>query len=110
MQAPCESISRKLLPSVRGMIVKYMYEEVGLTQLQIARALGVSQSSISRYVNRQRGAWSASSIPELEDKVREIAQLLLESKVKKEDVLCEICKYIRTAHPEVLEKVSRITR
>ncbi|QOJ78515.1 helix-turn-helix domain-containing protein [Infirmifilum lucidum] len=109
MQAPCEAMSRKLLPSIRGIIVKYMYEELGLTQLQIARVLGVSQSSISRYINRQRGTWPATSVPELEGKVKEVARLLLENKIRREEVLCEICRYVRTTHPEVLEKFSRIT-
>ncbi len=107
MQAPCEAISRKLLPSVRGMIVKYMYEELGLTQLQIARMLGVSQSSISRYINRQRGTWPATSVPELESKVKEVAKLLLEKKIRREEALCEICRYMRTTYPEVLERFSR---
>ncbi|MGB9785697.1 MAG: transcriptional regulator [Infirmifilum sp.] len=109
MQAPCEIIGKKVLPSIRGIIVRYMYEELGLTQIQIARLLGVSQSSISRYINQQRGKWTAmSASKDLEEKIQEVTKLLIDKKINREEILCEICRYIRATHPEVLAESSRI--
>ncbi|MEZ0346682.1 MAG: helix-turn-helix domain-containing protein [Infirmifilum sp.] len=103
MQAPCERVGKKLLPSIRGMVVRYMYEDLGLTELQIARLLGVSQSSISRYINQQRGKWATrEKIPELEEKIRELTHLFLEKKTTGSDLLCEICRSVRATHPELL--------
>lgn len=107
MQAPCETMGKRILPSVRSAIVSYMYKDLGLTQLKIAKILGVSQSSISRYLNNQRGTWRAYSVPGLEDKVKEIAKLLVEGKIDRREVLCEVCRYIRSNYPEVLAGASR---
>jgi len=59
LKAPCEKLARYVLPAVRSMLVYHMYAERGMSQLQIARITGMSQSTISRYLNNERGLYRA---------------------------------------------------
>ncbi|ABL77500.1 helix-turn-helix domain protein [Thermofilum pendens Hrk 5] len=103
LKAPCEEISRRVLPAVRSILVRYLYEQEGLTQLQIAKLLGISQSSVSRYLNSQRGLSQRDilEIPSIDEKLRETVHGIVEGKLRGEEALCSICQYIRMMSREV---------
>lgn len=102
MKAPCEAASRRLIPRIKSLLVSILYHEYRLTQLQISQLLGVSQSSVSRYLNEQRGTWTGADRPEVLEWLREAARKLVQGDIDKNAVLCEICKAIRSSRPEIL--------
>uniref|UniRef100_A0A7C3WJZ3 Helix-turn-helix domain-containing protein n=1 Tax=Thermofilum pendens TaxID=2269 RepID=A0A7C3WJZ3_THEPE len=96
MQAPCESISRRWLPRVKSLLVNILYREYDLSQVQISKLLGVSQSSVSRYLNEQRGVWKQLDSPELMNYLRKVAEKIVREEMERERILCEICKFLRS--------------
>lgn len=106
MKAPCEAMSKRLLPRVKSLLVSILYHEHRMTQLQISRLLGVSQSSVSRYLNEQRGTWSGIDKPEVLEWLRQAAEKLIKGEIDRRVVLCEICRSIKSSHPELLEAAS----
>jgi len=46
--------SRYVVPAIKQRIVKILYFEYGYNQLKISELLGISQSSISKYVSRRK--------------------------------------------------------
>ena len=48
MRPPCEVMATQLLPALRAIISQHLATEYGFTQNQIAKALGVTQASVSR--------------------------------------------------------------
>jgi len=101
LRAPCEDAVRYVLPSIRSVLANYLYREKGLSQLEIAKILGVSQSTVSRYVNRERGLYAAIllEIPGLKSLLEKTAKALLENKATSR-LMCELCDYIRSKAPE----------
>ncbi len=97
MRAPCEIMSKYVLPSVRSIIVNYLYEEVGLSQLEIARKLKISQSTVSRYVNNERGLYKEiiSSIPGFSDIMEVIKKEIMKKEGQRENILCITCEFLR---------------
>jgi len=86
-----------VFPAVRSLVVEYLYKKKGLNQLEISRLLGISQSSVSRYLNRQRGVKSSviMEIPGFREKLEELIEKLVRKEISGEELLCEVCKYLR---------------
>jgi len=84
------------LPRVKSLLVNILYREYDLSQVQISKLLGISQSSVSRYLNEQRGVWKQLDNPELLEYLRSVAERLLREEAGKENVLCEICRFLRS--------------
>ncbi|MDW8021041.1 MAG: helix-turn-helix domain-containing protein [Nitrososphaerota archaeon] len=55
MSLKCEFSAKYLIPALRFMIAKKLIDEYELTQSEAARLLGVTQPSISHYLNSKRG-------------------------------------------------------
>lgn len=103
MRTPCEITSKRLIPRIKSLLVSILYYEHKMTQLQISQLLDVSQSSVSRYLNEQRGTWSGVDSPEIFEYLREAARKLVRGEIDKNAVLCEICRSLRSSRPELLE-------
>ncbi len=53
---PCESVIKKFAPAVKGESARILSSEHSLTQVEIARALGVTQAAVSKHLSRKVGA------------------------------------------------------
>ncbi|MGQ9759176.1 MAG: transcriptional regulator [Candidatus Methanomethylicaceae archaeon] len=98
MRAPCEHLSRYLLPSIRSILAKKLVEEYGYTQTAAAKKLGLSQSAMSRYLSMERGA--KKNLPEeLLNFISTVAERLAEPSTPSEEfplLLCSICSKYRS--------------
>ena len=93
LRSPCESLVKYVLPALRSMLVYHMYVEKEMSQLQIARLTGMSQSTVSRYLNNERGLYKSiiAKLPGVEEVLDEIASRLEE----RGDVsICTACKLL----------------
>ena len=55
MISPYEIVSKSALPALRAMVARRLQDQYHMTQQQVARALGVTQASVSNYARKTRG-------------------------------------------------------
>jgi len=99
MLLPCEVGVRTVLPAVKALMARTMLEKHGMKEQQAADILGLSQSAVSRYVNKGRGnLMSIENVPEVQKLIEEMTHFILNEPQKKQEILtlfCVICKTIR---------------
>ena len=93
---PCELSAKYVIPALRLMIAKKLIEKYGLTQSEVAKLLGVTQPSISHYLNSKRGIKMAKVLSRSKD-VREyvdryVEKILTSGSPPKDMPFCEICE------------------
>lgn len=113
LRAPCETAVKYILPSVRSIVANHLYKRHGFSQLEIARLMGVSQSTVSRYVNNERGLYAQAieKIPDLEQKLEEITRYITNGVARKQEkpLICILCKYIRQKSPDFFKQAKFYT-
>jgi len=91
----CEVYVKCILPALRALVAKIMVKEYGLSQLDAAKILGVTQASINYYLSGKRGQKVLAEL-ELIDEVRRIAneiarRLIEERRLDHTDYFCRLC-------------------
>lgn len=96
MKAPCEIIIWYILPSIRSELVKKLIE-CGMSQKEVSERLGITEATVSQYVNKKRG-----SRIEFKQDVSSAIETLAEDVIKRDnkDVnmiyrICEICTMLK---------------
>jgi len=99
MLLPCEVGVRTVLPAVKALMARTIVEKHGMKEQQAADILGLSQSAVSRYVNKGRGnLMSIENVPEVQKLIEEMTHFILNEPQKKQEILtlfCATCKTIR---------------
>jgi predicted transcriptional regulator len=99
MLLPCEVGVRTVLPAVKALMARTIVEKHGLKEQQAADILGLSQSAVSRYINKGRGnLMSIENVPEVQKLIEEMTHSILYEPQKKQEILtlfCATCKTIR---------------
>lgn len=99
MLLPCEVGVKTVLPAVKALMARTIVEKHGMKEQQAADILGLSQSAVSRYVNKGRGnILSIENVPEVQKLVDEMTHFLVNEPQKKKEVLklfCATCETIR---------------
>ncbi|MBD3229748.1 MAG: winged helix-turn-helix transcriptional regulator [Candidatus Lokiarchaeota archaeon] len=98
LKLPCETIVKYVIPSLRGTIVRRLYRDYKMSQKEIARILGLSQPSISYYINLKRGD-HLDLLDPYKEKINQIIILIVKSKkFPRDDILdivCDICECVK---------------
>lgn len=96
LKFPCEISARYVIPAIRLMIAKKLIEEHNLTQSEVAELLGVTQPSISHYLNSKRGVKMArilSKCKEIRDYIDAYVEKAISRGSPPEDMpFCMICE------------------
>ena len=99
MLLPCEVGVKTVLPAVKALMARNIVEKHGMKEQQAASVLGLSQSAVSRYLNRGRGNLiSVEKMPEVQEIVDKMTHFLINEPQKKNEVLrlfCAACETIR---------------
>ncbi len=101
MKPPCESISKKAIPTLRAILVKKLHQKHNLTQTEIAEKLGITQPAVSQYLKSIRGNENLEiklKNGKIYEKIESFAKKIKENHLSKEEKIkkfCEICKSIR---------------
>ncbi|HZW85626.1 MAG TPA: hypothetical protein VFE91_06995 [Nitrososphaerales archaeon] len=102
MISPYEIVSRSALPALRAMVARRLQADYHMTQLQVARALGVTQASISNYARKTRGMMvNLESDAVVANAADKIAKELSNSSPDQREALrsmTEVLDYIRFNH------------
>ncbi|MHA1231289.1 MAG: transcriptional regulator [Candidatus Helarchaeota archaeon] len=98
LKLPCEDIVKFVIPSLRGEIVRTLYNKYNMPQKQIAEILGISQPSISYYINNKRGE-PLKVLEKYNDQIQKIILIIAEKKYFPQDevfsIICSICECVK---------------
>lgn len=110
MKFYCEVFTRNFLPAIRAIIAEYLTEKHGLTQIEAAKKMGLTQAAISHYLRSKRGAKAYNFLKnanEALEYIYRLAELIYEEKGNTKeayDYVCKICEWIRS-HRELIEEM-----
>lgn len=99
MIIPCEIAVKSVIPAIKATIAKELVEKYSLKQNQVAEALGISQSAVSKYTRQVRGhVIEIGDIEEIKPLINNMTNLLLNGNPKRAEFLslfCQTCMTIR---------------
>lgn len=96
MRPFCEVVVKEVLPAVRSILAKEL-KDSGMTQDEIAAALGITQASVSHYLKQARGknVRMFEENPRLKKTLKETAERIREKKANPVMEFCVVCKDVR---------------
>ncbi|RLG60139.1 hypothetical protein DRN86_03185 [Candidatus Geothermarchaeota archaeon] len=96
MRTPCEVVIRHFIPAIRARIAQILIEENGWRQVEVAKALKITQAAVSKY---KRILSRESSLKGLIDEIaREMSELIMRNELSATDFIykiCSMCIYLR---------------
>jgi predicted transcriptional regulator len=97
---PCEVGVKTVLPAVKAIMAREIVEKHGFNEQKTAELLGLSQSAVSRYVNKERGnlLLPIENSTEILTLIDQMVTFLIKEPNNKTEVLslfCQTCKAIR---------------
>ncbi len=100
MRPPCEVVVKDVLPAIRAMLVKELIERHQLSQVEVARKLGITQPAVSQYLSELRGSSYARLFKrrEITRPMRELSNAIARGEVRHSRVIqmyCNICKKMK---------------
>lgn len=101
MRPPCEIIVKKVLPTIRTLLVNDLIDRHDLSQKQAAERLGVTQAAVSQYLSSARGDEKFGKKlekSELFSEIQELSDKIAAEGPDKSQIindLCEICDSMR---------------
>ena len=100
MILPCEVGVKTVLPAVKAIMAREIVANHGLNEQQTAELLGLSQSAVSRYVNKERGNMlrTIENSNEILTLINQMITTLIKQPNNKSEVLnlfCQTCKATR---------------
>ncbi len=101
MRTFCEIASKTLIPSLRALIASILIEKYKMTQVDVARKLGITQPAISYYLRSKRGKQALDILRSNEKIMKLVAEMA--DKIYREDNteiiykdFCSLCSAIRS--------------
>ncbi len=105
LRLPCELIGEHFLPFIRAQLAKELVGGHGMSQLQAARVLDVTQPAVYNYLRSNPSPKEEELGEALEDidrMVKGLADDIIESRVTQEEAMarvCSLCIQLRTGGP-----------
>ena len=103
MLLPSEIESKAIIPAIRAILASKLTERYGMSECDIAKAIGITQAAVSNYARCTRGNRKVMekllSTREVMDIVEDIAADLSQSKIYTPNAMLrftEICNLIRS--------------
>jgi predicted transcriptional regulator len=101
MKAPCEEISKNIIPTTRALLVKDLIERHKLSQVEVANRLGITQPAVSQYLRALRGTSHTKSLVKMSDYMESLMKFsddIAAGKVqgtKISEMYCKLCGIYR---------------
>lgn len=99
MIIPCEIAVKSVIPAIRAAMAKELVERYSLKQNEVAEALGISQSAVSKYTRQVRGhVIKIDDIEEIQPLINSMINLLIDGDPRRAELLslfCQTCMTIR---------------
>jgi len=97
MKTPCEVMIWYILPWIRRELTNSMIDDLGLTQVAVAKKLGITEAAVSQYRSKKRGKVNITD-KKIQDEIILSAKQIVESEDQimiKE--MCRICSLVRVS-------------
>ncbi len=97
-KAPCEIAVKYVWPAFRNLVARRLVVEYNLSQVEVAKLLGVTQAAVSYYLSGKRGNKLLEDYEKVEEMKRmaySIADQLKEGRVTMDEVresFCSLCR------------------
>jgi len=100
MKTYCEIVTRTIIPAIRALVARQLVRKYGMTQLEVAKKLGVTQPAISYYLRSKRGRIAVERLKKNEEIMKLVGKIvdIIHKGGAQEDlqkIICEICHKIR---------------
>ncbi|MBC7218933.1 MAG: helix-turn-helix domain-containing protein [Hadesarchaea archaeon] len=100
MKPLCELVSGQVLPTIRAMVVKDLVKRYELSQVEVAKKLGITQPAVSQYLSALRGKRELEKklMKSIGDDIRSLADDVASGKLSQADVVrryCAICSLMK---------------
>ena len=100
MKPSCEIVVGQVLPTIRAMVVKDLIKRYKLSQVNVARKLGITQPAVSQYVSALRGKDEIEKIlfKSIGKDIKKLSDDIAIGNLKQSDVIkryCAICKLMK---------------
>lgn len=87
-----EAAAKYVYPSLRRRLVEILYKK-GLTQVQVAELLHITQSAVSRYIKMNRGALvEVEKFKDIDEELMELADRILKERPNEYYIHSELMK------------------
>ena len=98
MRPPCEIVVKEILPALRAILVRALVQKHHLSQVKVARKLGISQPAISQYMSLLRGAGRVERMVGRAalEAVRKLADDIARGEVGRGQIIQRYCAICRT--------------
>ena len=88
-----EVASRYVYPSVRRRLVEILYKESKLTQVEVASILKLTQSAVSRYLQKNRGMFlEVEKFNSIDKEIKKLAWGIIEKKLNAYEIHSELTR------------------
>jgi predicted transcriptional regulator len=95
MKTPCEIIVWTIVPIIRKEFAKNLIEHHGLNQRSVANKLGITESTISRYLSGKRGALEITDPTILKEITISSNRINFGNKNTVTEETCRICRLLK---------------
>jgi predicted transcriptional regulator len=102
MKTPCEIFVWYVLPGMRRELARNMIEDHGMSQVQVAKKLGVTEATVSQYLSKKRGNFDMSE--DIRNQIKNSAKQIIngdETIMARE--MCRLCNMVKES--EVLAEL-----
>ncbi|MDF2956699.1 MAG: putative transcriptional regulator [Candidatus Alkanophagales archaeon MCA70_species_1] len=89
MKLPCETVVWYVLPKIRAELAKSLLE-LGISQKEISKKLGVTQAAVSQYARGKRGRYMELG-EDVSNDIKELAKCIAKNDLSEREVIFRIC-------------------
>jgi len=101
MLMPCEVAVKSVVPSIRAFVATELTQSYSMKQNDVAELLGITQTAVSKYTSKVRGAaLKIDQTEEIQSMMKKIANQLANREITRRELVikfCEVCKTARKA-------------
>lgn len=94
MKFEVEVVCEQVLPAVRRLIAQGLYEDYGLSQVEIARAMNLTQPTVSNYLREGRGTMEVINEIEQDPQIEVLVEEATSRAAKEQNYSDEISKIV----------------
>jgi predicted transcriptional regulator len=105
MKTPCEIFVWYVLPGMRQELARNMVDDHGMSQVQVAKKLGITEAAVSQYLSKKRGNFDMTE--DIKNQVKNSAkQIINGDEMVMARELCRLCNLVKDSDmlPELYQK------
>ncbi len=95
LKPPCESVVKEIMPVIRSLVAKELVKNYKMTEVEVARRMGITQAAVSQYIYGKRGRRKRIpvNLSDMRDMAKEYAEMIAKGEAGKPsaDWFCQYC-------------------